>query len=80
LWDKLFNAGWRGWSFLKRNEDIMEPIPNLQCPKCGKMSVVFEVSSKTRNLMTGETYNCYGYYRCLACGHELGSGYRPCFE
>ena len=76
----LFKAGWHGRGFLKGDENIMKTVPNFQCPKCGKMSVVFEL---VPNIFLNPIYSesgshCYGTYRCLACGYVLGSGYGPC--
>ena len=74
-----FGGGTAG-AFLKGGENIMKTVPNFQCPKCGKMSVVFEL---VPNIFLNPIYSesgshCYGTYRCLACGYVLGSGYGPC--
>ena len=46
-----------------RDDRIDEPVPNFQCPSCGKMSVVkgyFQVGKVKYT------------YQCLACGHMFG--------
>jgi predicted RNA-binding Zn-ribbon protein involved in translation (DUF1610 family) len=56
----------------------MEPVPNFQCPKCGKMSVV-----KYLVLILPPTPNSRsrGFYRfkCLACGYVFGETWEICF-
>jgi predicted RNA-binding Zn-ribbon protein involved in translation (DUF1610 family) len=51
----------------------MEPVPNFQCPRCGKMSVMkgyFDV-------LIGASFSAppnvpYCRYKCLSCGCIFG--------